>query len=281
MWLAIPTPVSSGSGSKGLLSALLNVVRAPLACCLHDSPSNLTMQVDCRESNLVDSAGQSRASPVINIVSRPLVESDEHPVTQPEQHILWIRTTVDRYEQRLTLYTAKILGDLEGARDVVQDTFLKLCKADQEKVNQHLAAWLYTVCRNRALDILRERKKHAQMDERLTSWRPIDGPTPTQQAEHNESASQMLALLGDLPEHQQEVIALRFQHDLTYREIASITERSVSTIGYLIHEGLGTLKQWMEDGHQPSETARMNAGWYQITEQPAEVKEEGQQANSS
>lgn len=198
-----------------------------------------------------------------------------------DQHILWIRSTVEQYEQRLTLYTAKILGDLERARDVVQDTFLKLCKADREKVEKHLAAWLYTVCRNRALDILRERKKHAQMDERLTSWRPIDGPTPTQQAEHNESASQMLALLGDLPEHQQEVITLRFQHDLTYREIAKITDRSVSTIGYLIHEGLGTLKQWMEEGHKPSEQARMNPGWYGITEQSTPLNEEEQQANPS
>ena len=188
------------------------------------------------------------------------------------QDIQWIRETVDQYEQRLTLYAAKILGDIEKAQDVVQDTFLKLCNAGLEKVKQHVAPWLYTVCRNGALDILREKKKHNQMDDRLTSWKAGDNPGPAHDAEQKESTSKMLSLLGDLPEHQQEMITLRFQHDLTYRQIAKVTNRSVSTVGYLIHEGLNTLKQWMEDGQKPSTKSQETQGWYEDCDLPDDNK---------
>ena len=44
----------------------------------------------------------------------------------------WVRSAVARYEGPLTLYAARLLGDADRARDVVQDTFLKLCRQDDE-----------------------------------------------------------------------------------------------------------------------------------------------------
>ena len=43
----------------------------------------------------------------------------------------WIRSAVARYEGPLTLYAARRLGDADRARDVVQDTFLKLCRQER------------------------------------------------------------------------------------------------------------------------------------------------------
>ena len=73
----------------------------------------------------------------------------------------WIRQALERYEKPLIRYACRITGDLETARDVVQDAFLRLCQADRAKVDGHLAAWLYTVCRNRAYDV---RRKEGRMD---------------------------------------------------------------------------------------------------------------------
>ena len=39
----------------------------------------------------------------------------------------WVRSAVERFEGPLTLYAARLLGDADSARDVVQDTFLRLC----------------------------------------------------------------------------------------------------------------------------------------------------------
>src|SRR5436189_2042695 len=72
----------------------------------------------------------------------------------------WIRQAVDRFEGPLTLYAARLLGgDVERARDVVQDTFLRLWESDRASVDGHLAQWLYRVCRNRALDVRRKERR--------------------------------------------------------------------------------------------------------------------------
>jgi len=65
----------------------------------------------------------------------------------------WVRAAVDRYAGQLTQYATLITGDLEQARDVVQDTFVRLCAEKPSTVNSHLAQWLFTVCRNRALGL--------------------------------------------------------------------------------------------------------------------------------
>ena len=56
---------------------------------------------------------------------------------------------MDRYEGQLVRYAARITGDVERGRDVVQDAFLRLCREDRAKVDGHLAEWLFTVCRRR------------------------------------------------------------------------------------------------------------------------------------
>ncbi len=66
----------------------------------------------------------------------------------------WIKKALHRYERPLLRYAARITGNAEAARDVVQETFLRLCSAKREKVEDHLAAWLYTVARNHALNVL-------------------------------------------------------------------------------------------------------------------------------
>ena len=49
-------------------------------------------------------------------------------------------------------------------------------------------------------------------------------------------------LLERLPHNQQEVIRLKFQQGLSYKEIAAITELSASNVGYLIHTAVKKLR---------------------------------------
>src|SRR3712207_7642349 len=68
-----------------------------------------------------------------------------------------VRSAVQRFEQPLMSYARHVLGgDLERARDVVQETFLRLIGQDPAKVAPHLTEWLYTVCRNLAIDVRRK-----------------------------------------------------------------------------------------------------------------------------
>lgn len=68
-------------------------------------------------------------------------------------------------------------------------------------------------------------------------------PDHTVSLETRDSAQRVSLMLNDLPEHQQEVIRLKFQNGLSYREISHVTNLSVSNVGYLIHTGIRRIRE--------------------------------------
>jgi len=68
----------------------------------------------------------------------------------------WIRSALERFEAPLTRYAFGITGDLERARDVVQDTFLRLCSESPERLDGRVAPWLFKVCRAEFLVLARQ-----------------------------------------------------------------------------------------------------------------------------
>ncbi len=83
------------------------------------------------------------------------------------------------------------------------------------------------------------------LDEKSNSSRPTPEPTPAAEAESRDSTEVVLRMLGNLPENQREVIRLKFQAQLTYEEIAGVTQLSASNVGFLLHTALRTLRQQM------------------------------------
>jgi RNA polymerase sigma-70 factor (ECF subfamily) len=164
----------------------------------------------------------------------------------------WVLAAVDRFEGPLTLYATRLLGESDRARDVVQDTFLKLCKQEQAELQDRLAEWLFTVCRNRALDVLRkERRMHPLNDDHAAGFAAAE-PDPAEAFTQADAARQAIELLETLPVNQREVIRLKFQHGFSYREISRISGHSVSNVGFLIHTGLKTLRRRLA-GRLPAE----------------------------
>ena len=157
----------------------------------------------------------------------------------------WVRTALSCYEGQLTRYAQRITGDLDQARDVVQETFLRLCREQPAELDGHLAEWLFTVCRNNAIDVRRRESRMTILAETEVSETPDRRPEPADLAEQNDSAGRAQQLVGNLPENQREVIRLKFQDGLSYREIAAVTGLSVSNVGFLIHRGVKTLREQM------------------------------------
>jgi len=152
----------------------------------------------------------------------------------------------------LPIYATRLLGDTEKAHDVVQDTFLRLCAQDRASVGDHLAEWLFTVCRNRALDVLRKEHRMTQLSEEHVNRCLSPSPGPLEAAERHELGTRVLSLLETLPPNQREVLRLKFQNGFSYQEISRISGHSVSNVGYLIHVGIKTLRGQLFDG-QPVE----------------------------
>ncbi len=154
----------------------------------------------------------------------------------------WIRSTLDAYERGLVAYAARITGDLERAQDAVQETFLELCAEDPSRVASHLREWLFSVCRNKALDV---RRKESRMELGMNTEEragPANEAAPDQALEAEETLSGVLASVSALPEAQQEVLLLKFRHGMAYREISRVTGHTVSNVGYLIHMGIKALR---------------------------------------
>ncbi|NLT65098.1 MAG: sigma-70 family RNA polymerase sigma factor [Acidobacteria bacterium] len=154
----------------------------------------------------------------------------------------WVQQAIAEFEEPLIRYAAHITRDVERAREVVQDTFLKLCHQQPAQV-RHLAQWLYTVCRNRALDVLRKERRMTELSDAQLELQSRSGPDVSTALEHEEQLSDILKVLSTLPANQQEVIRLKFQADLSYVEISRITNLTVSNVGFLIHTGLKTIRE--------------------------------------
>lgn len=158
----------------------------------------------------------------------------------------FVAEAVHAHQAQLLRYATRIMGgDVERARDVVQDTFVKLMAQPRDSVEGHVVEWLYRVCRNRSLDVLRKEGRMRAFTEGEVERVQADMPRPGKGLEASETQTQVLSLIGSLPPKQQEVIRLKFQSGFSYKEISRITELSVGNVGFLIHTAVKRLKQEM------------------------------------
>ena len=147
-----------------------------------------------------------------------------------------------RFELPLLQYATRILGDRDRARDVVQETFVELQRSPRQKLDHAPAKWLFTVCRNRALNICRKEKRMTYLDEEILEKQESQDAAPNERIEREEASGFLLRIVATLPPRQQEVLQLKFQNDLSYQEISEITKLSVNHVGVLIHTALKTLR---------------------------------------
>jgi len=163
----------------------------------------------------------------------------------------WIRKMLLDYEQALVRYAFGITGDLDIARDVVQDTFLKLCRANRAKVKDYMPAWLYRVCRNRAFDIRKKEGRMQPLHEEQLSRIPSQRHGPSAQAERKEIRLLVLGVLNELPIDQREACRLKFNDELTYREIGRVMGKSLGTVSSLLAAALNTMRKRLGAGLEP------------------------------
>lgn len=155
----------------------------------------------------------------------------------------WIQNAIDEFEGPLVRYAHHFLGDLDRARDIVQDTFIQLLKCDRDSVQSHLRPWLFKVCRNRAIDICRKESRMTLADSQTLDQQTRVDPNPAVVAEQRETTQQVQAFIGELNERQQEILRLKFQNALSYKEIAMVTGMTVSNVGFTLHTAIQKLRK--------------------------------------
>lgn len=154
------------------------------------------------------------------------------------------------YEGPLLRYAFKLCNDLETARDAVQDTFMKLCREDRDKIESYLVKWLFKVCRNRVFEILRKENRMQALSKVYLEKTADSSGTPAESAKLTDDKHVIRELMKDLPEKEQEVLRLKFQNGLSYKEISDITSLSVSNVGFILYK---TIKQLRGQFHRKSD----------------------------
>ena len=150
-----------------------------------------------------------------------------------------------RFEVPLLQYATRITGNRERAKDVVQEAFIKFAATatNGAVASDKTATWLFTVCRNGALNVCRKERRVMFLDEEIIESREDEQPMPFERLEEREASGFLTKILATLPPRQQEVLQLKFQNDLSYQEIAEITKTTRNSVGVLIHTALKTLRQ--------------------------------------
>jgi RNA polymerase sigma-70 factor (ECF subfamily) len=187
-------------------------------------------------------------------VSSPDMTPDGEP-DMVETREQFVERALAEYESPLVGYAYGFVKDIERARDIVQDTFIRLCQQDVAKVRDGLKTWLFTVCRNRALDVLRKDSRLTAMDEKKLLAREGNEMVPDRALDQAERLAEVMRFLDRLSENQRTVILMKFRDGLSYHEICEQTGLSSGNVGFLIHTGLKRMRELL-----PSDLLDSNLG---------------------
>lgn len=157
----------------------------------------------------------------------------------------WVREIVRRHEAALLRFASALIGESQ-AEDVVQDTFLRLVAADRAELENKVTPWLFTVCRNRALEI---KRSPARRNVALEEGGDMEASEPlaAEALERRDEQHRVTRMIDELPEKHREVVALRFAGGLSYREIATVTGMTESNVGFVLHTALKSLKKKLSE----------------------------------
>jgi RNA polymerase sigma-70 factor (ECF subfamily) len=149
----------------------------------------------------------------------------------------------DRYEARLQAYARQLLGGAHhDAEEVVQDAFVRALRAlrsdDREMA---LKAWLYTIVRNRALDVrhssgLLRQRQHCQP----VSLLPLGDPELSM--DQRDRLHRVVDQIGHLPERERRALVLRAFEGRTHAELAARLDTSVPATKALVFRARAHLR---------------------------------------
>ncbi|MBI2949230.1 MAG: RNA polymerase sigma factor [Verrucomicrobia bacterium] len=169
-----------------------------------------------------------------------LARSDESIVESPGWET--IEELFAALESPLLSYALRLIGELGAAEDVVQDAFMKLhAQFDQVREPRR---WLYRTVHNLALNHQRQAGKIVPLNPPADDTSPTAAdspdpqPLPDDQIARLEGIGLVRLSLETLDEQSRELIRLKFNEDLSYKEISARTGLTIGNVGYLLHHAL-------------------------------------------
>lgn len=173
------------------------------------------------------------------------------------------RTLVERHQEQIFGYLMGMVKNRAVANDLFQETFLRVINAMQERRGSYThkgqwLSWVMRIARNAAIDHMRKQKKWADVpqdeDEGRSFWDTVAGEEPSADEElHRAEQREWLdEHIEELPPEQREVLLLRQETELTFREIAELTDVSINTALGRMRYALKNLRKMIEESGKTS-----------------------------
>jgi RNA polymerase sigma-70 factor, ECF subfamily len=153
------------------------------------------------------------------------------------------RSLVSRYERSVYNLVARMLRHPAEAQDVTQEVFVRAFRHLASFDATHkFSNWILRIARNAAIDAMRRREPESvPLDDAEDRASPVDtiaapaGEDGPRRLERQEAARALEAALARLRPEYREVIILRYHDELTYDEIAEVTDLPMGTVKSFLH----------------------------------------------
>lgn len=140
-----------------------------------------------------------------------------------------------------------LLRNEQDAQDVVQEAYLRAFKAFGGFHGSNGRAWLLTIVRNTSYTLLKKNKAvdlTTTFDERIHAS-GHESVSPATILEHSEDAALISEAMDELPAEFREILTLRHQEGLSYKEIADIMQIPPGTVMSRLARARGKLKEYL------------------------------------
>lgn len=161
---------------------------------------------------------------------------------------------VTRWEQPLFRFVYRLLERREDARDVCQETFLRILRGAREfRKGARFSTWMYQIALNLCRDQVRRRSRwrlriaEPSGDRDTERWEPEEPAPPEglpdRAIESRQRERAVHEALRGLPPEQREVVFLKEFEGLKFREIAEVLGCPESTVKSRMYFALDTMRR--------------------------------------
>ena len=160
---------------------------------------------------------------------------------------------INRHKDRIFTTIHLIVRDTYIAEDLFQETFIKIINnLKRKKYNEEgkFLPWAIRIARNLAIDHFRKKQRMPMVTnsdgEDVFRKFGIDSENREQQIVRNETENHVRHLIDQLPEEQRQVLIMRHYGDLSFKEIAELTDVSINTALGRMRYALNNMRKMIE-----------------------------------
>lgn len=167
-------------------------------------------------------------------------------IRNPETRNSGFNLLVREYQKRVYWHVRKMVIDHDDADDITQDIFVKVHRhIDNFREDAQLFTWIYRIATNECLSFLQRKKRRfflpigdlqGELMTRIDNAPELSG---------DEIQIRLQKALVRLPDKQRLVFNMKYYDDMSYEQIAEITETSVGALKASYHHAVKKIEEYL------------------------------------